>query len=172
MRDAGKSWRQEIDARLVFTVQAVAGARCHAPASLLQQYYYAAYACARRLSIDFEAARKELQDVEAALRRFVFECRRPELAPHAESLADRVADEGGHPAKWETSHVLENTSRTGTLPRAWRDVREALGPRRFPRPLRSQLAGYGCSPTCSAGWMPVGAPGPRPVPRAQAIARP
>lgn len=81
MRNAGTSWMRTMDTRLLATVQAVAGSRCHESASLLQQYYNAAYTCARLLGIvDFEAARTELHDVEAALRRFVSECRQPELA--------------------------------------------------------------------------------------------
>jgi hypothetical protein len=75
MRDAGESWMRAVDARLVSNVQAVAGARCHESANLLQHYYLTAHACARLLGFDLEAARKELQEIEAGLRRFVCECR-------------------------------------------------------------------------------------------------
>jgi primosomal protein N'' len=69
-----------MDARLLSTAQAVAGARCHESNNLLQSYYYAAHACGRLPAVEREAARQDLREAEAALRRFVSECRQLEIA--------------------------------------------------------------------------------------------
>jgi hypothetical protein len=83
-----------MDTRLVGAVQAAAGARRHESGNLLQRYYFAA--CRRAGALGPETATggeadSELHDAETALRRFLFECRRPAFARfHASGALERL----------------------------------------------------------------------------------